>query len=218
MAAPAAAAPRISYFQGLDAIPKTDGYTERMQAANNTFSTEYKDSFSQLGPEMDALTVTWTASQARATEEDLTRWIVQVVKYQGLRIQAKEALEKIRAAYETAIKYCQLPSLDSNTLATLKKMNANVQQLESQYIAIFTTQLDACKARLTEVVKLSTTIETAYGNMKAALEPTAYRLKAGTFGSLSYLAGKKTPYVDALRDAHKQQVAANKPSEEKDKT
>ncbi|MBX7066170.1 MAG: hypothetical protein K1X28_02955 [Parachlamydiales bacterium] len=200
---------RIPAFQTADAVTEQDFYSAAQKKANDVFAAQYKEAQSQLAPEMDALNVTWTSTQATATEEDLAGRIDTVIAYQKKKEDAIAALKKIEDAYTEAIAYCQPPVLDGATIKKLRMMNINVQQMEVLYVKLFDTQLKALVAQKDKVIELAAKIEMAYKKMKLALEPTAYRIKGGFFGALSYgTSWGGTPYVDALRDARKKVMGA----------
>lgn len=215
--APAAAVARVPVFQTADAVTEADFYSAAMKVANDVFDAQYKQAMSQYAPEMDALTVTWTSSQATATEEDLAARVDKVIEYQKKKEDALIALDKISKAYDTAITYCNPPQLDAATIKTLRKMNINVKQMEDLYVKLFTTQLSAIVTQKEKVMKLAAEIDAAYKKMKLALEPTAYRIKGSFFGALSYgVSWGGTPYVDAMRDARKKELGAQPQEDHKE--
>lgn len=216
---PQAAVARVPAFVSADAVTDQDFFSAAMKVANDVFTAQYKEAMSQYAPEMNALTVTWTSSQATATHDDLAARVDKVIEYQKKKEEAIDALERISKAYDEAIAYCAPPQLDAATIKTLRKMNINVKQMEDLYVKLFTTQLGAMVTQKEKVMKLAAEIDAAYKKMKLALEPTAYRLKAGALGALSYgLSWGGTPYVDALRDARKKELGAQPADDRKDNT
>lgn len=201
----------VPYFQGLNQIQESQNYANLINGSNKVFEENYKKEYSQIPADMEKLVQDWTADQATATEVDLATRIKDISEFEAKIGESLPALKKSIDAYKTTIKECQPPVLDKETLTVLKRMNVNLKAIEDLYVQLFDTKLKEMRDQVGKLKSLTERTTTAFQGMKDALEPTACRLKGGTFAALSYTPGLgygKNAYVDHLLQQAKKPAPA----------
>lgn len=203
---------RVQYFAAADAVQKEHCYLVVQNKANDLFAACGHQQYAQLPVTMTGHTREWNLTQTTADATELSNRVVILVDCDAQRLKAMASLKKVSDAFSAAIAYCTPPTLDPQTIVHLKKMQVPVHTIEDNYRSILQENVEDIQKKKSEIDALSRTIDDAYHTMKRALEPTAYRLKAGTFGLLNYgTSYGGTPYVDAERDACKAAQRAKPP-------
>jgi hypothetical protein len=214
---------RLPCWIEAEAVTEDQSFTTAQWGARSAYEKIFKPTYSQLPVTMKSYADIWSLNPDGVDSAEFNTRVKVLIVFQAHRRQAALDLQAISAACDKAIAYCAPFTPDTATLVWLAKLKAPIAQIETNAKTVLSDNLASIVAKKGELAELAEKIETAYTNMKKALDIIARRLESEQYSTISTVAftvgraittrtlGGPTPCLDGFRDRQKLELGIGDP-------